>query len=145
MAKRSVGRPSKYKKIYAKKLVSFFDVAPTKILKEYFHYKNGDTKEKDIEVAIDFPTLVDFYREMKIDDSTFKRWLKKHKEFRAAYLEAKELQKDIWKKNSLKGLYAQPFAIFMGKNVFGWKDKNETDVTLTEKPAPIYGGKSTKK
>lgn len=131
------GRPSKYKKIYAKKLLKFFNRERIRIILEKYYYKNGDEKEKEIEVPEELPTKTGFCMSIKVDPNTFDRWVKAHKEFRGAWETAKKIQEEFWLQNSIRGLYPPQFTIFMGKNVFGWKDKTETD--LTSKGKQIVG------
>lgn len=128
---KKFGRPSKYKKIYAKKLIKHFDIEPTRTILEKFYYKNGDIKEKEVEVANELPTIIGFAREIGVTDDTLVRWSKRYKDFSAAYRWAKSLQERIWMVNSLKGLYNPYFAALMGKNIYNWKDKTETDTKHT--------------
>lgn len=123
------GRPTKYKEEYCDEIIKYFDVEPTRTITERFFYKNGDEKEKEIEVANELPTIEGFCRSIKINKSTLHEWVKKYKEFTNAYKVAKDLQIDLWLKNSLKGLYNPTFSIFAGKNMFGWRDKSEIDHT----------------
>ncbi len=134
-----VGRPTKYDPKYCQEIVDYFDVEPTKIVKERFYYKNGDEKERDIEVANELPTIEKFCIDIGISKSTLHEWRKNNKEFSNAYNVARALQQDLWLKNGLKGLYNASFAIFAGKNMFGWRDKQELEhsggvkvVNLTE-------------
>ncbi len=147
-----VGAPVKYTvevcKDMAQQLVSFFDVEATKIIHEKFYYKNGDEKKKEIEVANELPTLIGFCRKYGVNKETLIRLVKMrdenggliHKELTNAYKKIKAIQKDIWMKNSLKGLYNAQFAIFTGKNVFGWKDKHEIEHKVTNKFNGLLGG-----
>lgn len=134
---KKFGRPTKYKRNFPQKLIEFFDIEPFTTRKETFYYKNGDYKEKDVDVANTLPTIEGFCRTLKITKPTFHDWVSKYKDFSYAYKRAKEIQQEIWITNSIKGLYSQPFAIFAGKNMFGWKDKSEVDqvsrVFITEK------------
>lgn len=125
MSKR--GRPTKYKKIYAKKIIKYFDIEPNRATTETFYYKNGDEKHKEVEIANNIPTFEGFARLLKVDEATLLRWKDKYKDFRGAYNRAKELQRNIWIINSMKGYYPASYSIFFGKNIFGWKDKQEVD------------------
>lgn len=136
------GRPTKYKSRYAKEIVKFFNVPFTRITKEYFYYKNGDTKEKEIEIPNELPLFSGFANQIGVNGDTVVEWSSatkkngklKYPEFSAAYKKAKEIQERMWTNNSLRGLYSPAFTIFMGKNVFGWRDKQEVDLsTLGEK------------
>lgn len=121
------GRPSKYKKIYCEELLEMFNVEPTKEVIETYTYKDGSTKDIIKVVPIELPTLMDFAKKIKVNRDTLYEWAEKHKEFSDTLKKVKELQENIWQKNSLLGLYNPTFAIFMGKNVYGWKDKQEID------------------
>jgi len=123
------GRPTKYKPEYCEQILAFFNIERTKIILEKFYYKNGDVKEKEVEVANELPTLQGFAISIGVTRDTLHKWIKKHKKFLYAYKEAKTLQEDFWLQNSIRGLYPGAFTIFAGKNMFGWRDKNETDIT----------------
>jgi len=126
MAKK-MGRPSKYKPIYCKRLIKYFDIEPHYTETVTIKYKNGTEKIIKKEIANDIPTFEGFSDSIGVDESTLLRWRDKYKDFRSAYNKAKQLQKKIWIVNSMKGLYPAFYAIFFGKNVFGWKDKSEVD------------------
>lgn len=147
------GRKTKYKKIYAKKILKFFQQSLTKTLDETYYYKDGTKNVKKTEVANDLPTMTDFAETIKVDDQTLKNWADeitkgkkpkhKHPEFFSSYYRAKELQMNFWLKASLKGLYNPYFAGLVGKNMFGWKDRVDHTTKDKELPTPIYGSKST--
>jgi hypothetical protein len=130
------GRKSKFRKIYCKRIIDYFNIPPTKIVLEKIHYKNGGEKEKEIEVANELPTITGFAMSIGVDDTTVVRWTKKNQTFRTAYEKAKKMQEDIWFKNSLKGFYNPQFAIFAGKNIFGWKDESKVKTEVTF-PKPL--------
>ena len=125
-----VGRPTKYDVKYCDEILEFFDVDKTRTILEKFFYKNGDEKEKEVEVANELPTIQAFCHKIGINKSTLHEWVKKHEEFSNAYKRARDLQEDMWLTNSLKGLYPGAFTIFAGKNMFGWRDKQELDATV---------------
>jgi hypothetical protein len=110
------GRKSKYKKKYCKELINHFDIPAV----------NPETGK-----ANDLPTITGFARKIGVSRASLDRWKHSFPEFRDALLKAKEIQEDIWLKNSLRGRYNTPFTIFMGKNVFGWTDKRDVKHTLT--------------
>lgn len=142
--KHAGGRPTKYKKKYCKEIIEFFSRERTKIILETYYYKNGETKEKEIEVANELPTIIGFCIKIGVDRTTLLEWVSKHPEFSHAYKKAKEMQEEFWLQNSVRGLFPGAFTIFAGKNMFGWKDRTETDVTSGGKPIPILGGISVK-
>lgn len=127
------GRPSKYKRKYCKKILEYFDIPANRIVQRKIHYKNGDTKTTNTLIANDLPTIEGFCKQIGINKSTLHEWVKSESEFSNAYKMAKEMQKDIWLQNSLKGLYNPTFTIFAGKNIFGWKDNRDVDITSNNK------------
>jgi hypothetical protein len=126
---RKRGQPTKYHRKYCKKIIEYFDIDPIIVRTVTFHYKNGETKDEEKEYAAELPTITGFAQSIKVDDDTIVEWAKRHKDFSAAYKRAKKIQEKIWLTNSLKGLYTPIFSIFLGKNVFGWKDKHEVENT----------------
>ena len=131
------GRPTKYTEEYCDKIIEFFDVDPVRITTEKFYYKNGDEKEKEIEVANELPFISEFERKEGLGIGRCSKWAKaahedgsyKYPNFRQAYKEAKALQQNMLVKLALKGLYTPAFSIFSAKNMFGWRDKQEIDHT----------------
>ena len=123
------GRPTKYQKKYCKEIIKFFDKERTRIIYETFYYKNGEEKKKEIEVANELPTINGFCIKIGIHPDTLHEWVKKYSHFSDAYKRAKIMQEEFWQQNSMRGLYNPLFTIFMGKNVFGWKDKTEVEQT----------------
>jgi len=128
------GRPTKYHDGFPQLLLDHFSVDPVITKVERFYYKNGDEKEKEIEVANQLPTIENFCRKHGISKQTLLDWTKAHKEFLDAYTRAKEMQEDIWKQNGLKGLYNAQFAQFIGTNCFGYKNKHDHNVDIPSAP-----------
>lgn len=125
-----MGRLSKYNETYDEKLVEYFRREHHRMILEKFYYKNGDEKEKKIEVANDLPFFGGFEVENGLGIGRCSRWYKakgidgayKYPTFRQAYKQAKSLQKMMLVGNGLKGLYNATFAIFTAKNILRWKD-----------------------
>ena len=132
---RKRGRKPKFKKIYAKRLRDFFDIPSIVIEKDEIVYKNGTKKVTKREIPNTLPTIEKFARSIKVATSTVKNWAEaktkagnpKYPEFLESYITAKEIQKDIWLELSLRGFYNPYFAGLVGKNMFGWKDKQEVE------------------
>ena len=51
-----------------------------------------------------------------VNVDTLHEWSAKHKEFSEAYTRAKQIQEDIWLRESLSGRYNAQFAKFFGVN-----------------------------
>lgn len=125
------GRPSGYKPEYVDKLIAFFDVSPT-ISKEKIsvNRRTGEAQVTEEKEAIDLPTFERFAHSIGTSHKTLLEWKERFPVFRKAYERAKELQQDVWQTNTLHNRYNSAFAIFMGKNVFGWKDKSEETINV---------------
>jgi hypothetical protein len=120
-----MGAPTKFKPEYVEELTKFFDVDPVKIVEDVYKTKQGTEIKKEREVSIQLPTVIGFCRKIGITKKTLFNWMEKHEDLLHAYTHAKDIQENIWLQCGLKGLYQPTFAIFAGKNMFGWKDKQE--------------------
>lgn len=81
--------------------------------------------------GVDFPSFTRFAHNIGVCDDTLTEWADKHPEFSVATSKCKKLQEDIWRINALNGNYSSQFSIFLGKNVYGYKDKTEIDQNVT--------------
>jgi hypothetical protein len=108
------GRPTKYRPEYCQQIVDYFDVP---------HVVKGD----DGAVANDLPTLAGFAASIDVTRQTLLQWCTDHPEFSGAYQKAKDLAEAMWATNALQGRYQTAFAIFYGKNCFGYRDKQEVE------------------
>ena len=131
--KRPVGRPSSYKEEYADELIRFFDQSVYSII-EKVDEKGNKTTEK---VLNPFPTLARFATKVGVTRETLHEWatLKdaqgelKHPEFAYAYKRAKDFQEALLVEGAIGGMYQANFSIFTAKNVLGWRDKTEQEIT----------------
>jgi hypothetical protein len=128
-----MARRTSYDAKYCKEIIKFFNVEPHFETPCITTYKDGSTKEEVKLIPSDLPLFSAFAISINKDRTTIFRWAKKHKEFRNALKRAKECQRKILITNGLQGLYSTPFAIFTAKNVIGWRDKTETDLTTNGK------------
>ncbi len=121
------GRPTKYKKKYAKELIEFFDIDPGIDVE----VENSKGVMQSVRHAADFPTKEAFACKIGVHRDTLHEWANakyengelKHPEFTDAYKRAEMYQNKILLQNGLKGGYQANFAIFTAKNVLGWRDK----------------------
>ena len=148
MKKKQRGRPSGYKKIYAQKMIEFFDVEYFDTVIEKFYYKNGDRKEKETRVANKLPFISQFARSIGVNRDTLHHWANetypanyktkslqnklKHPEFSDAYKKAKEMQKEMLINNGLMGLYNPTSFIFTAKNIAGMRDNYKIEHKITD-------------
>lgn len=147
------GRPSKYKPEFCEQMIEFFSVNPTEMRMESEVTENIKIGEKELPAektkstkkggGVDFPSFTRFAHTIGVCDDTLTEWASVHPEFSVATKWCKKLQEDIWLVNGLNGNYSAPFSIFLGKNVFGYKDKQEIENThnINLMPSVKLGGK----
>lgn len=137
MSKRKVGRPTKYKKKFAKMLIEYGSIEPNRVEYIVTDGKNDYHKEEPKLLPNNLPTLERFASNINVNVDVLSDWANaktksgkpKYPEFLRAYMRFKQLQKDILVANGLTGLYAGNFAIFVAKNFTDMKDKTEIDAT----------------
>ena len=123
--KARVGRPSKYRPIFAKKLTKYSDKTPYFERKVTISNKNRAFSLSTERVANEFPTIEGFACQNDITAETCVNWAKaktstgepKYPEFFTAYNRLKSCQKAMLLTNGLLGLYSGRFAIFVMKNL----------------------------
>lgn len=142
--KRPVGRPSVFKDEYVEQLLAYFD-------KEAYERKplldkEGNEKGSEI-VPNKFPTLARFATMVGVTRETLHDWATsrnedeslKYPDFSYAYKKAKEYQEAILVEGAMANAFHANFAIFTAKNVLGWRDKHETEITGAD-GAPLLAG-----
>ena len=131
--KRPVGRPTSYKEEYVDELIRFFDVAVYTINTTYD--KDGNAKTE--KVLNPFPTLARFATKIGVTRETLHEWATlrnaegelRYPEFAYAYKRAKDYQEALLVEGAIGGMYQANFSIFTAKNVLGWRDKTEQEIT----------------
>ena len=130
----TAGRPSLYKPEYAEDLIKFFDVEP------YYEMPILDDKGNTVamkHIPNKFPTLARFATKVGVTRDTLYEWSTatledgslKHPEFSYAYKRAKDFQEAILAEGTMAGAFQANFAIFTAKNVLGWRDKVEQEIS----------------
>lgn len=131
--KRPVGRPSTYKDEYAEELIRYFDTSVYTIIEKTDEKGNKSTEK----VLNPFPTLARFATKIGVTRETLHEWatLKdangelRYPEFAYAYKRAKDFQEALLVEGAIGGMYQANFSIFTAKNVLGWRDKSEQEIT----------------
>jgi len=111
-----MGRPTKYKPEYCQKITQYFDIKP---------YVKKDKTLK----ANDLRFLSKFARSIHVTHDTLLEWTKVYPEFSEAFKKAKALQMEHLVTNGLRGLFNTTFAIFAAKNMIGWRDSRDLEIT----------------
>jgi hypothetical protein len=127
------GRPPKYRDEFADQLIEFFSQAPTREVT--VRDKSGNETTQILPGT--FPTLARFATNIGVTRETLHDWATsktadgelKHPKFSYAYKKAKDLQEANLVEGTITGAYNSTFAIFTAKNVLGWRDKVEQEIT----------------
>jgi hypothetical protein len=123
-----MGRPSKYRPELCADLIKFFN-RPLYITKKHKEWVGGELKIIEDDVPNKTPWLVDWCLEHKISIDLPQDWSKAHPEFLRALNTAKKIQERFLAELGIKGDH-NAFMTFQAlKNVAGWRDKTETEVT----------------
>ena len=134
VAARPVGRPTVYRDEFPEMMIEFFSQAPTR------EVTNRDSKGNESTQVLPgfFPTLARFATNIGVTKDTLHDWATakdlttgnlKHPEFSSAYKKAKDLQEANLVEGTIASAYNSTFAIFTAKNVLGWRDKIEQEIT----------------
>jgi DNA-packaging protein gp3 len=132
--KNPKGRPSLYKPEYCEQLIEYFNIPAY----ERLEVTDNTGQVKEIKAIPNvFPTLARFACNIGVTRETLHDWATSTNEdkslrypnFSYAYKKAKEYQEANLVEGAIAGAYAQAFAIFTAKNVLGWKDKTEQELT----------------
>ena len=112
----------KYAPSFCGALLQFFDCAPFSVT---------EVQKKDgtitlLETAAELPTFAAFAKKIGVTCAQLHAWEDKHAAFKYACEQARDRQGNILIQNSLRGNYASSFAVFMAKNLLGWKDSKES-------------------
>lgn len=133
VVKKRQGRPPKFRDEFADMLLDFFSQPPTKEITVRDKYGN-----KTVQILPNtFPTLARFATNIGVTRETLHDWATaknpdgshKHANFSYSYKKAKDLQEANLVEGTICGAYNSTFAIFTAKNVLGWRDKVDQEIT----------------
>lgn len=125
---KKIGRPTKYRDNFPKKLLKYFLNSPKFEEKELPHYdKDGNLKWVDVKrFPGKLPTFEHFANYiLDVSVNVLYEWCKKYPEFLGAFTRAKEIQKDFIIENGSSGLYNPTFTQFVAKNITDMRDVQE--------------------
>ena len=131
------GRPTLFREEYVEQLLSYFDKEPYE--RRPLLDKEGNEKGSEV-VPTKFPTLARFATMIGVTRDTLYEWSTatnengslKHSDFSYAYKRAKEYQEAILVEGAMAGAFQANFSIFTAKNVLGWRDKIDQEITGAE-------------
>lgn len=134
-----VGRPSDFKPEYVQEFLDYFNVKPHEE-KEVEELVHGNLIRRKKEVTNDMPSLAGFAVKIGVHRDTLHQWANQkddndeliYPEFSDAYKRAKDFQENYLVTNGLASRINPQFAMFVAKNVIGWRDKqpDEADVIV---------------
>lgn len=124
-----VGRPTKYRPIFCKKIIEYFDIKPThkekvmKIIKGY-----------PVEIEVDKPNPIPLFDMFameicNVDRTTLHDWCDRYPEFLLAYKKAKALQKNLLMYQCSYGYITPSYAVFLTKALTDLNDISSVDIT----------------
>ena len=131
-----VGRPTKYKPIYCKRLLEYFDKPAFIITEKTIKTKSGAIITEEIQKPAEPPFLTDFAKTIGVSRQRLYEWGKQFPAFHDALMRAKEMQEDIIAKNGLLKLYDGQFAFKCLVNTANWRGETKTieaNLTLEDK------------
>lgn len=123
-----------YRDEFVDMIIEFFSQSPTKEVT----VRDAKGNETTQTLPGQFPTLARFATNIGVTKDTLHDWATakdihtgelKHPEFSSAYKKAKDLQEANLVEGTIAGAYNSTFAIFTAKNVLGWRDKIEQEIT----------------
>ncbi len=130
--KPKLGRPSKYKEEYCEQIIEYFNVKLVDVLTVESVDKRGKKVTASEVVASDLPLFQGFAHEIDVHVDTLHEWKKAHASFSEAYKKAQQLQHRHLITNGLQGRFSTAFSIFTAKNIIGWRDKAETEISIDQ-------------
>ena len=126
------GRPTKYKPEYCQQIIEYFSVDATREIETAYTNRKGEEWSKTELAANMLMFLSNFASKIGVCRDTLVEWCKVHPEFSAAYMRAKEMQKQHLIECGLLGLFNSKFAIFTAKNITTMRDKQEYEHGVTD-------------
>ena len=124
-----VGRPTKYKKIFCKRIVDYFDIPPVVEKMTIVYNKDGEAYEKLVTSPNPIPIFDMFAMEVcNVDRTTLHNWCKEHPEFFLAYKKAQSLQKKMLLYQCSYGLITPSYAVFLTKALTDLNDVTNVDI-----------------
>ena len=144
MTEARCGRPTLFKEEYADQLIEYFDKEPFE--RRPLLEKECNERGSEI-VPAKFPTLARFAAMIGVTRETLHDWATskneegelKHPEFSYAYKKSKDFQEAILVEGAMANAFHANFSIFTAKNVLGWRDKMEQEITGAD-GAPLLTG-----
>lgn len=132
------GRPTKYKKIYCKKIVEHFEKIYEDFLKidfaEVTTEQNKVERGKKSKVVkkrrgkfFHYPSLASFAIEIGIGKDAILRWASEHEEFHDAVMHCKSIQEKMNREGALNGIMPVNFVQLMMINEHDWVTKKEIE------------------
>lgn len=140
-ARRSLFGRTDYYAALPRDLIAYFDIPPF----ENIEYKNEKTGKMEFATKLNpLPTKAGFAAKVKICRTQLLKYATLigtdghlvHPEFAAAYELVGDMQENLLVTNTLMGQYQSAFAIFTAKNLLGWKDSKDLNVTSSPTKQP---------
>lgn len=133
-----LGAPTTYREEYCEALVEYFEARKLAMVTVT---PDGSAAAQARAVCSSVPTLQGFAGSIGVTVTTLCNWANQHKPFFEARARAKAMQEQ-WFADALSTGIANPTgAIFVAKNMLGWRDKIDIEQTVNAGEDSINGGK----
>jgi hypothetical protein len=128
---QTFGRPSTYNPEYAMQMVEFFASAPL-VRPDPDMSDPSPGRREARAVCGTIPTFERFAFNLGVEPSQLNRWAERHEDFRTARARCRAIQNDFFVQGLAQGVMNPTGAIFVAKNILGWRDKIDIDQTTTQ-------------
>ncbi len=119
------GRPPKYRpEFHPADIVGYFEAALEQV-KEVERVESPQGGVKYVQAPVPPPTLAAYASSIGVSRETLWYWGKEHEAFSSALDRCKAMQEQLFVHMAALGAYVPSVAIFMLKNLNGWRDRIE--------------------
>ncbi len=119
------GAPTLYREEYPDMLVEYFESRPWGL--RTLTSEGDSSKDAARVICSEVPTFQGFCQAIGVTPQTLCDWDKRHAAFAQARARAKAMQEVFFVQGLATGLMNPTGAVFVAKNILGWKDKTEVE------------------
>ena len=128
---KRMGAPTLYREEYGDIMIAWFEDLASKV--QPVADPAPDAKRSVAQVCGQIPTFERFASNIGVTYKALQEWSVRHTSFGEAYARAKSIQADVFAQGLATGVMNPTGAIFVAKNVLGWRDRTEVEtVTRAE-------------
>lgn len=110
-------------------LIDYFESAPLREIPDQNLTGKGSAKAAAIAICAEVPTFQAFAATLNTTPQILLDWRERHPAFKQAYARAKAMQERHFIIGLTQGTMNATGAIFVAKNILGWRDKQDIELT----------------